>query len=237
TCGAAVTEALLARRNPAEYLRLLAGLASPEGRVQLSNGQTLTRQAGWEAAAIPGEASRLLQTSFMALGAGSYDARTDRRGDGQRGLYAAEVAKLQAAITGDGAFASAGSDDATIDRLAAQANGGMPVTVLLRGKAGSHYVAVTGVKGDKVTYVDPRDGKARTATLEGFRPAIEAVAFAGPETGKVRAIRPTDAKGTLGGGASRTRSNRSATPWAAPRKPSARPSRRRQRPSAPRPGP
>jgi hypothetical protein len=200
TCAAAITETLLARRNPAEYLRILAGLASPEGRVQLAGGQTLTRLAGWEAAEIPGEASRLLQTSFMALAAGSYDARTDRRGDRQQGLYAAEAAKLQAAVTGEATFAAASSDDATIDRIAAQANGGKPVTVLLRGEAGSHYVAVTAMRGNQVTYVDPRDGKPRTVALEGFRAAVEAATFTGSETDKIRAIRPTDTKGSLGGG-------------------------------------
>ncbi|MDB5098178.1 MAG: hypothetical protein JWM80_2599 [Cyanobacteria bacterium RYN_339] len=68
TCGATTAQILLARTHPEEYARLVAGLASPEGRVQLQDGSWLARDASWSFAGDGDRSlsSRLLQPAFMA---------------------------------------------------------------------------------------------------------------------------------------------------------------------------
>lgn len=82
TCTVTTIENMVARRQPAEYVRLMSGLATPEGRVTLRNGQTLTRDQG----VIPddnnparSQMSRVFQASMMEFANGSktYDNATD----------------------------------------------------------------------------------------------------------------------------------------------------------------
>lgn len=69
TCAVTCVEIFVAERYPAEYIRLVAGLASPEGTVNLRDGQELRRDeevlawSGMEARRSP--VSRLLQVAFM----------------------------------------------------------------------------------------------------------------------------------------------------------------------------
>ncbi|MBM3268344.1 MAG: hypothetical protein FJZ01_11905 [Candidatus Sericytochromatia bacterium] len=200
TCGAAAAQIMLARQNPAEYVRILAGLASAEGKVRLADGNVLSRQAGWERAAIPGRANQLMQTAFMAHAAGGYDAANDLRADGQKGLYASEVAFLQEGLLGKAMETVEGNSDDVLARIAKQANAGKPVSVLMKNDQGAHYVQVTRVEGDKLTYVDPRDGQEHTVDAAGFGAHIQAANLEAPEGTKVRKARPTDHKGVLGGG-------------------------------------
>src|SRR5688572_19260256 len=46
TCTVTSMSQMLARNNPAEYARLIAGLSSPSGEVRLRNGDTIRRAPG-----------------------------------------------------------------------------------------------------------------------------------------------------------------------------------------------
>jgi hypothetical protein len=46
TCTVTCMEFLMARQDPAEYARLIAGLTSPEGQVRMRNGEMLARDEG-----------------------------------------------------------------------------------------------------------------------------------------------------------------------------------------------
>ncbi|MDB5096438.1 MAG: hypothetical protein JWM80_859 [Cyanobacteria bacterium RYN_339] len=103
TCTATSIQILLARQAPAEYARLVAGLASPSGEVKLANGDTLTREPG-SAEAQPllvkvGERevksadyrshpSRLLQDALMEYADGdeAYDAQRGTHSGGIDGM-------------------------------------------------------------------------------------------------------------------------------------------------------
>jgi hypothetical protein len=82
TCGATAIAISLARFSPAEYVRLVAGLASVEGRVTTFGGATIERQR--HTIADDGSrrslTGRLLQAALMQLGDGDldYDNRTER---------------------------------------------------------------------------------------------------------------------------------------------------------------
>ena len=107
TCSASSAAQILARSNPAELVRLVAGLATPEGKVPMASGAMLERAAGTErpdgGQRTPSQ--RLLQAAFMEYGNG--EARYDNAHDvsvsgGQQhmGLYHEEMARLMSAVTG-----------------------------------------------------------------------------------------------------------------------------------------
>ena len=97
----------LARRSPAEYARLVSGLASPAGDVSLRDGKPLTRAAGSIATTWSGRSpsERLLQDAFIEFGNGRFaydvDADTHRTVDGESvggGLNIVEAARLQSSV-------------------------------------------------------------------------------------------------------------------------------------------
>jgi hypothetical protein len=81
TCTVTSLNYSLADRSPAEHARLVAGLASPEGKVRMANGDLLERKAGTESDDGSGRtpSARLLQPALMEYGNGSleYDNRRD----------------------------------------------------------------------------------------------------------------------------------------------------------------
>lgn len=88
TCTVASVQIKLARQNPAEYARLVGGLASPQGEVTLANGDVTQRDPGSETPSARSQkfrmpsgeivsrpsvdsrsdASRLFQSAFMQYG-------------------------------------------------------------------------------------------------------------------------------------------------------------------------
>lgn len=83
TCTVTSVSYALAQRNPAEYARLVTGLASPGGEVKMRNGEVLKRN---ETGIAPDTATgrspteRLLQSSLMEYGNGAlytYDNNKD----------------------------------------------------------------------------------------------------------------------------------------------------------------
>ncbi len=184
TCAPAVVQTMVAKDNPAEYLRLVAGLASPEGTVTLQNGATLTRDANWLSDPTRSVIDNLMQPALMQLASGSYDSATDSRktatGTGQ-GLYAAEQDKLIAAVTGRKSTSVSGSGPEVIGQLgkATAAGQNVPAIITYQGANGElkgHAVLVESVKNGKVTYLDPKAGR-KTVSLEEFQAKLQSVSL------------------------------------------------------------
>lgn len=83
TCGAVSAGAALALASPAEYVRLIAGLASPEGTVLMANGDSLVREPGTLSADPAGTDRSVTQRLFgpaameYANGSLAYDNERD----------------------------------------------------------------------------------------------------------------------------------------------------------------
>jgi hypothetical protein len=97
SCAAAVAAIILARKQPAEYLRLIGGLAAQAGTVTLAGGKAIARRQDWSAqdgGRSIGQAmlqSSLTQFGVYEGGGLEYDNRTDRISDGGTGLSYAEA--------------------------------------------------------------------------------------------------------------------------------------------------
>ncbi|MBM3276437.1 MAG: hypothetical protein FJZ00_14880, partial [Candidatus Sericytochromatia bacterium] len=81
SCVATSVTIKLALSQPAEYVRLVAGLATPGGTVKLANGDTIRREADWENNNDGGRAlpEKLLQPALMDYGnRGEYDNSKDK---------------------------------------------------------------------------------------------------------------------------------------------------------------
>ena len=113
TCAVAAVQIMMAAQHPAEYVRILTGLARPEGRVTLAGGASLPRYPGAEQddGSTRTTGSRLWQASLMdfANGERSYDAAADRTFDvgaapetqgGQYGLRFTELDRAVDALAG-----------------------------------------------------------------------------------------------------------------------------------------
>ncbi|HBN07284.1 MAG TPA: hypothetical protein DD435_01105 [Cyanobacteria bacterium UBA8530] len=166
TCGAATAQILLAKNSPAEYVRLVSGLASPEGKVSMSNGDTLLREPGTEKAddSKRTASSRLLQPAFMeyANGKDDYDNATDLNTGKETyvGLYAEQMDSLLEASNGikfDTVLVKEDRDvPAAMKKLEESADKGHATPILFDyPDAGGHFVGVTGVSAEKVNFINP----------------------------------------------------------------------------------
>lgn len=70
TCVAATAQILLARRNQAEYARVIGELAGPSGTANLAGGDKLQRETDWADESDYGRStsSRLIQPALMEMG-------------------------------------------------------------------------------------------------------------------------------------------------------------------------
>ncbi len=104
TCAATSTTLVLVGRSPAEYVRLIGGMASEQGAATLAGGQPLRRNDGSISDARSGRSvsERLLQDAFMdyANGSMNYNVSTDDSGEGDGGLTSAESARLNSGVFG-----------------------------------------------------------------------------------------------------------------------------------------
>jgi hypothetical protein len=126
SCSTAAVQILLARQNPAEYARIVKGLASPDGTVQMANGDTLAREPGTETddgsrRAIP---ARLTQAALMEYGNGdfSYNNATagHRSTDGQkagRGLWTDGEQRAVEGLFGQGSASSIAAEGSRAAKL------------------------------------------------------------------------------------------------------------------------
>ncbi|MBM3268433.1 MAG: hypothetical protein FJZ01_12350 [Candidatus Sericytochromatia bacterium] len=177
SCVATTASIALARHNPAEYARLVAGLAAPGGSVRMAGGNALTRPDGWDFADDGGRttSARLLQSALLAEGAkvGSYDPRTD--------TFSAGPVPLGAGLTGGGSarinsqlqgrpfetFTSKSFSrgwDRVTEALAA-GKGPFPVG-LQWGSGGAHEVLLEKIEGDWAIFVNPSGHRQRLGVAE-----------------------------------------------------------------------
>lgn len=185
TCAAAVVQAKLAQDDPAEYLRLVAGLASPSGQVTLANGETMRRPPDWRPGGGRLLTSDLMQPAFMQYATGSYDMATDTRATAEgrgKGLYAAEQSRLLSAVSGVERATVFGNDPAVLDamhRALAQGHG-VPVVIRIRardtGALKGHSVLVEAMRDGQVTFLDP-NGKRRTVSLDAFTSRLQSASL------------------------------------------------------------
>ena len=109
TCTVTTLEYRLALVDPAEYARLIVGLASPEGKVRMASGKQLERVEDSLTMDDSGrsDVSRLFEAALMDMGNGiaDYRNRPDRHGLGKwtpfpTGLMSFQVARTATALTG-----------------------------------------------------------------------------------------------------------------------------------------
>lgn len=158
TCAPTATEIQLAKDNPAEYVRLISGLASPEGEVTTLGGDVLRVEEG----AVGGDSKRsvsqqLLAPALMELGNGdleysneedgNYDENGERRG---AGLSARGVDTLLESLYGrDFAYMNTGSAEereAGVDFIEEELAAGRDVLIGVDWGDGGHKLLVTGVE-------------------------------------------------------------------------------------------
>ena len=165
TCVPTAIEIQLAQTNPAEYVRLISGLASPAGEVTTAGGDVIKREEGVLDDGTPRALTqKLLAPALMELGDGlaDYDNEKDQHVggalDGKSGLTAAQADVVLESLYGhDFAFqntSSAEEKKAGTDFVLSEANAGREVLVAIRWGTGSHKVLVTGSETrDGVEYV------------------------------------------------------------------------------------
>ncbi|HEY9854401.1 MAG TPA: hypothetical protein V6D05_01600 [Stenomitos sp.] len=188
TCTVTSLQIMMAMEQPAEYARIVSGLASPSGKAKLANGDTITREPGTIGKdGTPRTASaKLWQPAMMEYANGSlnYDNKTDTNSNGAGGLNAAQVHRALEGLTGkDGTTFSVYGEAGTSYRsrlgmaeaVMNQANSGKPVPVGMKfaepGQApGGHEVLVTKVAVDP--QANPQLEQA-IQQMEASRPQLE----------------------------------------------------------------
>ncbi len=176
TCSVATLQILTACHDPAEYVRLVGGLASPKGAVDLRDGSTLRRLRGteYDDGTNRSDSSRLWQPALMDFakgGTGSYSNYQDVFADtGDRGLGSQDISTAIDALAGTHAerlethAVSPAEKEKQFTKILVNANSGKPVPVAivwgtidpLSGRTdGLHEVLVTGADKDRVFYTNP----------------------------------------------------------------------------------
>jgi len=180
TCAPTAIAIQLAIQNPAEYARIVAGLAGPDGEVLLAGGQTLQREPGTEVDDGSGrsQVQRLMAPAFMEMANG--DENYTNRTDAGRGAWADELDELYEQIWGRPMSAEVYGTDATPEEQAAametmddvlRAGGMVPMAV--EYGTGLHKVLVTGtetIDGEEyVKYINPwgREERMLRSEFEG----------------------------------------------------------------------
>ncbi|MDX2010506.1 MAG: hypothetical protein SFW67_09965 [Myxococcaceae bacterium] len=171
TCSVTTAQIQLMRDNPAEYVRLVSGLASPAGEVRTVGGDVLKVQAGALTDSTTRSLSqRLLAPALMELGNGQADYQngTDEHVggelDGKGGLHTGQVDRVLESLTGKAhQWTTQGTTDekhrhlvATVD---AQLKAGKSLMVGLEWVSEGHHVLVVGTEqradGEYVKIINP----------------------------------------------------------------------------------
>lgn len=165
TCVATSIEIQLVQKDPAEYVRLVSGLASPEGQVTTRGGDVLKVEEGALTDTTGRSLSqRLLAPALMELGNGRADysnADDKHHGgdvDGRSGLTAAQADVVLESLYGrDYAFLNTPGEKekkAGTEFVLSELEAGRNVLVGLQWGTGGHKVLVTGTETrDGVDYV------------------------------------------------------------------------------------
>ncbi len=171
TCVATSSVMDLALRNPAELVRLVSALASPEGKAKLAGGSTITREAAWaETLGNRTQSTHLLSGSLMELGNGllEYDAIADKHEAFDKGLYeglfvfgANKVLSQLHDRDYSGIIVHRWNADKTMQRMADATADGKRVPVGLAWGDGGHQIVVEAIKDGQVYYLNPHGNRER----------------------------------------------------------------------------
>lgn len=198
TCGATTTQILLAKENPAEYVRLMAGLASPNGSVELSNGSSIKREPGTETDDGSNRTigTRLMAPAFMeyASKALGYDNAKDGNGVGDvriAGLTnGMEDTLLEAVLKRDyktvvvGPMNKASSVTSEIAKKASE-NNPVPISMTYEGNelfSSGHFLQVTSIKDGQVTMINPW-GRVEQMSVDQFQDHLMSAFFPNSKEG------------------------------------------------------
>lgn len=174
TCGATTAQIYLIRKDPAEYVRIISDLASPEGKTTLKGGKTLAREKDWAADNDGGRStpSRLFQPAAMELGDDKYlvlgyNNTKDKANLGPiplfGGLSNGSEVRILKQLTGED-FDNIGFNRFTRDghwddvkKLLADGHGPIPVSMVWNtyGDPGGHFVQIDRVESGRVYYTNP----------------------------------------------------------------------------------
>ena len=185
TCAGTSVGIHLLRNNPAEYVRLVAGLASPAGEVATASGKMLRREPDALTDGISrSQVQRLLVPAFMEIAHPRRDYQSGpeegqyKNGDNKgTGLNAKEVDRILEAVYDDrfkkknvGGFPLMRPKKA-MERIEEQLAKGKDVLAGLEWESGGHKVVVTGtetVNGQQyVNYINPW-GREERMTRDEF---------------------------------------------------------------------
>lgn len=197
TCAATSVAIVLASQRPAEYVRLVRSLASPEGEAALQNGMKIHREDDWASATdVSGgkfrtTSGRLLFPAFMEYANGLLDydntagAHELLDTEFRKGLYQFETTKLLRAVTGDSYVTKKTFDfnrDKAMEEIEALTDRGemVPAGIWWRqttdasGKAKmtGHEIVVTAVRDGKVHIINPW-GQEEALDLEDFKQRLK----------------------------------------------------------------
>lgn len=186
TCAPTTLAIQLAMHDPAEYARIAAGLASPEGTVQLAGGQTITREAN----SIEGDTSnraitqRLIGGAFMELANGDRNFDDDT-GEG-KGAWSNDLDVLYEAVTGkkmsDQRLTTDEQRAGAMDIIDTQLRAGteVPVAISWGTEGGYHKVLVTGTETvdgkEYVNYTNPW-GREERMPREDFEKRLADISY------------------------------------------------------------
>lgn len=179
TCTVTSVEIKTALENPAEYARIVGGLASPEGKVKLADGEVAHRYPGTQYPAAGDRRSisaHLWQPAMMVFG-GNRSYRNSA--SDVSGLSPTGVEHVLDAINGtrsrlyecDGGTHQA--IERTVTAIEQATRKGESVPCSLQWGAGGHKILVTGIHGDTVDYINPW-GIECHMSLEHFRNNLHA---------------------------------------------------------------
>ncbi len=177
TCAAAAVQILLASKYPAEYVRLVHGLASPGGEVRMAIGTVLKREPGTEQRddSERRTPSRLIQAALMEYASHHVDYSNEldahHHPDGSHahvGLYSHQQQHLLDAVTGhdfEPVRKSTVGTTALFAAITRALRAGYLVPCGGKFGGGAHAVVLHGIAGVRVGFYDPwgeRVGMART---------------------------------------------------------------------------
>ena len=198
TCAATTIQILLAIKNPAKYVRVVSGLASPQGKF----GAQIVREPNTTKDDKSGRSlsGRLVQPAFMEYAnAGlDYDNVKDKHSDDHGGLYQHESLRLARFFFPESNYKTtatfAGTPPATKAQVYAAVkkhiDAGTPISVGLRWHDGGHRVLISRIdEANKKVYIVNPWGEKQIMSLDEFKDRLFSATLPGADsTGKNDAL-------------------------------------------------
>jgi hypothetical protein len=194
-CAAAGLQHVLAARDPAQYVKVVRGLASPGGQATLNSGERLRRvDHSIRDDSDRDVASRLVQSALIEYGNGpeSYSNKKDlstgphseglhqanpwvpnsgHQEGGHSGLYPAEISRVMKALFGGDAqvqFVDPDLKTQHLDKIREAVSDGEVVLAGLRWDKGAHLVVIKEVHDDHLVAWNPWGNSGRQQEESGF---------------------------------------------------------------------